>query len=66
MKQLDNNEWVWLAGRFAGTVCWQTDLLELLPTVRLNYGYLQDVYEGEISFQFHWLTFCISITLHTK
>lgn len=66
MTYLDENEWVWSGGRFSGTICWHTDLLEILPIVRLSYGYIKEIYEGEISFQIHWLIFCVSITLYTK
>ena len=41
--------------------CWHTDVLDLLPCVRLWAGYIEGIYYKEAGFEITWLIFSFSV-----
>jgi len=45
---------------------WHTDMFEILPLVRLCYGYIRGIFYGEVVLQVMWMIFSFQITFYAK
>lgn len=63
MIDKENKEAVFYGKRAGIVFCWRTDMLEILPLVRLCYGYNDGIFEREVSFQLYWLVFSASFSV---
>ena len=65
MIDKENKEAVFFGKWISVVLCWRTDMFEILPFVRLCYGYNDGIFEREVSFQLHWLIFSASFSVKT-
>lgn len=46
------------------SVGWRNFVLEIIPTVRLCWGYERTSFYKELTFQINWLTFFLNVCIH--